>query len=106
MLEFLAKDYKAMMIKMLQGVFVNILWTNKKIESLGKKKNRSFKEERNGNFKTEKYYNWEKKTKHLNSRLERIKERITEFGDTDSRSWGNHKNEKKNNKEIHTNSQN
>lgn len=33
MLEYLDKDYKATIIIMLQWLFVNILWTNKKIVS-------------------------------------------------------------------------
>ena len=57
MLELTDKDFKAVIIKMLQGTTRNTLETNgKKKYSLSAKKNKD-REELKGNFRTEKYEN-------------------------------------------------
>ena len=58
MLELTDKDFKAVIIKMLQGTTRNTLETNekKKKYSLTAKKNKD-REELKGNFRTEKYEN-------------------------------------------------
>ena len=57
MLELTDKDFKAVIIKMLQGTTRNTLETNgKKKYSVSAKKNKD-REELKGNFRTEKYEN-------------------------------------------------